>query len=132
MAADLSRLANTEFAVALTNSVADRRPKTPLGLLGRWVRPKPAAVCWSRGPGTAAAGLGKGVFALENVAHVVTALLAVQRPADRLPCGRAVDAIRLSGPHATWREVGERLLADGGRIRTDRHEEDGCWPDFGA
>jgi hypothetical protein len=50
-------------------------------------------------------------------------------------CGRAVeirrlDAIRLSGPHATWREAGTRLLADGCRVRTGRLEEDGCWPDF--
>jgi hypothetical protein len=41
-----------------------------------------------------------------------------------------LDAIRLYGPDTTWREVGQRLLDDGCRIRTGRHEEDGCWPDF--
>jgi hypothetical protein len=44
---------------------------------------------------------------------------------------RRLDAVKLYGPHATWREVGERLLADGCQVRTGRHEEDGCWPDFG-
>ena len=50
-------------------------------------------------------------------------------------CGRAVeiqrlDAVKLYGPHATWREVGQRLLDDGCCFRTGRHEEDGCWPDW--
>ncbi len=50
-------------------------------------------------------------------------------------CGRAVeiqrlDAVKLHGPHAIWREVGQRLLDDGCRVRTGRHEEDGCWPDW--
>jgi hypothetical protein len=50
-------------------------------------------------------------------------------------CGRAVeiqrlDAVKLYGPHATWREVGQRLLDDGCRFRTGRLEEDGCWPDW--
>jgi hypothetical protein len=48
-------------------------------------------------------------------------------------CGRAVeiqrlDAVKLYGPHATWREVGQRLLDDGCQVRTGRHEEDGCRP----
>jgi hypothetical protein len=51
-------------------------------------------------------------------------------------CARCVeiqrlDAIKLYGPHAIWRDVGERLLDDGCRVRTGRHEEDGCWPSFG-
>jgi hypothetical protein len=41
-----------------------------------------------------------------------------------------LDAVRLYGPHATWREVGQRLLDDGCRVRTGRHEEDGCWPSW--
>jgi len=50
-------------------------------------------------------------------------------------CGRAVeiqrlDAVKLYGPHATWREAGQRLLDDGCRVRTGRLEEDGCWPDW--
>lgn len=52
-------------------------------------------------------------------------------------CGRTVeiktsDAIRLAGPHAVWKDVGQRLLDDGCRHRTGRHEEDGCWPDWGG
>jgi hypothetical protein len=50
-------------------------------------------------------------------------------------CGRAVeiqrlDAVKLCGPHATWREVGQRLLDEGCQVRTGRLEEDGCWPDW--
>jgi hypothetical protein len=41
-----------------------------------------------------------------------------------------VDAIRLYGPHAVWKDVGQRLLDDGCQHRTGRHEEDGCWPSW--
>jgi hypothetical protein len=52
-----------------------------------------------------------------------------------LRCFRTVeiqrlDAVKLYGPHATGREVGNRLLDNGCQHRTGRHEEDGCWPDF--
>jgi hypothetical protein len=50
-------------------------------------------------------------------------------------CGRTVeiqkaDAIRLAGPRAVWKDVGQRLLDDTCQQRTGRHEEDGCWPSF--
>jgi hypothetical protein len=50
-------------------------------------------------------------------------------------CGRIVeiqnaDAVRLAGPQAIWRDVGQRLLDDTCQVRTGRHEEDGCWPIF--
>ncbi|UPJ72041.1 hypothetical protein IVB19_31475 [Bradyrhizobium sp. 187] len=50
-------------------------------------------------------------------------------------CGRTVeiqkaDAVRLYGPAAVWKAVGERLLDDTCQQRTGRHEEDGCWPVF--
>jgi hypothetical protein len=50
-------------------------------------------------------------------------------------CGRTVeiqkaDAIRLAGPQAVWKDVGQRLLDDTCTQRTGRHEEDGCWPSF--
>ena len=50
-------------------------------------------------------------------------------------CGRAVeiqkaDAVRLYGPAAVWKAVGQRLLDDTCQQRTGRHEEDGCWPAF--
>jgi hypothetical protein len=50
-------------------------------------------------------------------------------------CGRVVeirrdDAISKFGADARWRHVGQRLLDEGCELRTGRHEEDGCWPDF--
>lgn len=50
-------------------------------------------------------------------------------------CARTVeiqkaDAVRLYGPDATWRNVGQRLLDNTCTRRTGRHEEDGCWPAF--
>ena len=50
-------------------------------------------------------------------------------------CGRTVeiqkaDAVRLAGPQAVWKDVGQRLLDDTCQKRTGRHEEDGCWPSF--
>lgn len=48
-------------------------------------------------------------------------------------CARIVeiqkaDAVRLYGPDAVWRDVGQRLLDNTCSQRTGRHEEDGCWP----
>jgi len=50
-------------------------------------------------------------------------------------CGRTVeiqrlDAVRLYGPNAVWKVVGQRLLDNTCQQRTGRHEEDGCWPQF--
>jgi len=50
-------------------------------------------------------------------------------------CGRIVeiqkvDATRLYGGDALWKSVGQRLLDNTCRVRTGRHEEDGCWPTF--
>lgn len=50
-------------------------------------------------------------------------------------CGRAVeiqkaDAVRLYGPEAVWRDVGQRLLDNTCTNRTGSHEDDGCWPSF--
>jgi hypothetical protein len=50
-------------------------------------------------------------------------------------CGRTVeiqkaDAVRLYGPDAVWKDVGQRLLDNTCSVRTGRHEEDGCWPLF--
>ena len=63
-------------------------------------------------------------------------LSEIQRELLRIECIRCsrcveiqrLDAIRLYGPNATWKEVGERLLDNGCRVRTGRLEEDGCWP----
>ncbi|PSO26472.1 hypothetical protein [Bradyrhizobium sp. MOS002] len=52
-------------------------------------------------------------------------------------CGRTVeiqkiDATRLYGLDAIWRDVGQRLLDGTCSQRTGRHEEDGCWPSYDA
>jgi hypothetical protein len=52
-------------------------------------------------------------------------------------CGRTVeiqkaDAVRLYGPDAVWKNVGQRLLDNTCSQRTGRHEEDGYWPNYGA
>jgi hypothetical protein len=43
-----------------------------------------------------------------------------------------VDALRFYGPHAVWKDVGQRLLDQTCTNRTGRHEEDGCWPNWSA
>jgi hypothetical protein len=50
-------------------------------------------------------------------------------------CGRIVevqkvDAVRLAGPQAVWKDLAQRLLDGTCTQRTGRHEEDGCWPSF--
>ena len=50
-------------------------------------------------------------------------------------CGRIIEiqkinAVRLYGPRAAWKDVGQRLLDDTCNQRTGRHEEDGCWAVF--
>jgi len=52
------------------------------------------------------------------------------RRCDRIVEIRTVDAVRLYGAHAIWKDVGMKLLNDGCRERTGRLEEDGCWPSF--
>lgn len=54
-----------------------------------------------------------------------------------LRCFRTVeiqkaDAVRYYGPHAVWKDVGQRLLDHTCPHRTGRLEEDGCWPDWSA
>jgi hypothetical protein len=61
------------------------------------------------------------------------ATLAAQLRVECARCSRCVeiqrlDAVKLYGPHAIWKDVGQRLLDDGCQVRTGRHEEDGCWP----
>lgn len=45
---------------------------------------------------------------------------------------QTLDAVKLYGPHAVWKDVGQKLLDDGCKHRTGRHEEDGCWPDWSS
>jgi hypothetical protein len=65
-------------------------------------------------------------------------LAEIQRHVLRVGCRRCqrtveiqtVDALRLYGRNAIWKDVGQRLLDDTCRQRTGRLEEDGCWPAF--
>jgi hypothetical protein len=43
---------------------------------------------------------------------------------------QTVDAMRLYGGTATWKEVGLALLKTGCRSRTGSRDDDGCWPNF--
>lgn len=50
-------------------------------------------------------------------------------------CGRIVeiqkvDAVRLYGMNAIFKDVAQRLLDNTCQQRTGRHKEDGCWPGF--
>jgi len=65
-------------------------------------------------------------------------LFEIQRHVLRVSCSRCertveiqtVDAVRLYGGKAVWKDVAQRLLDDTCQVRTGRHEEDGCWPSF--
>jgi hypothetical protein len=62
----------------------------------------------------------------------------IQRHLLRVSCTRCartveiqtVDAVRLYGGSAAWKDVAQRLLDDTCQVRTGRLEEDGCWPVF--
>ena len=41
-----------------------------------------------------------------------------------------VDAVRLYGTNAIFKDVAQRLLDNTCQQRTGRHEKDGCWPSF--
>jgi hypothetical protein len=74
----------------------------------------------------------------ENVVDLMEALRRSVGGAARVACRRCgrtleiqkADAVRLAGPQAVWKDVGQRLLDNTCTQRTGRHEEDGCWPAF--
>jgi hypothetical protein len=65
-------------------------------------------------------------------------LSQISRHVLRVTCRRCertveiqtVDAVRLYGGNAIWKDVAQRLLDDTCQQRTGRLEEDGCWPAF--
>jgi hypothetical protein len=59
-------------------------------------------------------------------------LRVVCRRCERIVEIQMVDAVRLYGAHAIWKDVGQRLLDNTCTERTGRYEEDGCWPFFGT
>lgn len=79
-------------------------------------------------------------FAADFSGQAELRLSEISRHLLRVSCRRCtrvveiqkVDAIRLYGPGSTWRNVGQRLLNNTCTQRTGRHEEDGCWPEFGG
>jgi hypothetical protein len=52
------------------------------------------------------------------------------RRCDRTVEIQTMDAIRLHGNHAIWKDVGKKLLDSTCQQRTGRLEEDGCWPSY--
>jgi hypothetical protein len=49
----------------------------------------------------------------------------------RVECVRCFRiAVRLYGPQAVWKDVGQRLLDQTCTNRAGRHEENGCWPNW--
>jgi hypothetical protein len=52
------------------------------------------------------------------------------RRCERIVEIQTVDAVRLYGGNAIWKDVAQRLLDDTCQQRTGRYEEDGCWPGF--
>ena len=66
-------------------------------------------------------------------------LSKIQRHVLRVSCRRCertveiqtADAVRLYGGNAVWKDVAQRLLDNTCQQRTGRHEEEGCWPEFG-
>jgi len=67
--------------------------------------------------------------------HILRVAAAAASEGGCRRCARVVeiqkvDAARLYGPDALWKDVGQRLLDDTCQQRTGRHEEDGCWPSF--
>ena len=65
-------------------------------------------------------------------------LSEITRELLRVECARCsrcveiqrLDAVKLYGPHAIWKDVRQRLLDSGCEVRTGRHEEAGCWPNW--
>jgi hypothetical protein len=57
-------------------------------------------------------------------------LRATCRRCDRTVEIQTVDAVRLYGGNAIWKDVAQRLLDNTCQKRTGRLEEDGCWPAF--
>lgn len=79
-----------------------------------------------------------GVNPVLGLAGRALRLGQIPKPILRVSCRRCaraveiqkVDAVRLYGRDAIWRDVGQRLLDNTCTVRTGRHEEDGCWPSY--
>jgi hypothetical protein len=65
-----------------------------------------------------------------HLAEIQRHVLRVAWRCNRTVEIQTVDAVRLYGANAIWKDVGQRLLDDTCQQRTGRLEEDGCWPAF--
>ena len=65
---------------------------------------------------------------LSEIQHHVLRIFC--RRCERIVEIQTVDAVRLFGGGAIWKDVARRLLDDTCQQRTSRYEEDGCWPAF--
>ena len=65
---------------------------------------------------------------LSEIQHHVLRIFC--RRCERIVEIQTVDAVRLFGGGAIWKDVARRLLDDTCQQRTGRYEEDGCWPAF--
>ena len=81
-----------------------------------------------RDPRAASSGLPAGQRRLSEIQGLV--LRVYCRRCERTVEIQTVDAIRLYGGKAVWKEVGQRLLDDTCQQRTGSYEDDGCWPSF--
>lgn len=78
-------------------------------------------------------GPGRGASGPQRLDQIPKHLLRVGcRRCGRVVEIEKVDAVRLYGQAAIWRDVGQRLLDNTCAQRTGRHEEDGCWPSYDA
>ncbi|UPJ73533.1 hypothetical protein IVB19_02820 [Bradyrhizobium sp. 187] len=78
-----------------------------------------------RGPAPAAPGR------LQQLGQIRQHLLRVGcRRCSRTVEIQTLDAVRLYGRDALWKDVGQRLLDNTCTNRTGSHEDDGCWPSF--
>lgn len=79
-------------------------------------------------PGEARPGPSGGALRLSQIPQHI--LRVECRRCARVAEIQKVDATRLYGPNALWKDVGQRLLDNTCTQRTGRHEEDGCWPTY--
>jgi hypothetical protein len=84
-----------------------------------------------RSPGPRAAGRPWLPLQQMRLSEIPRELLRVEcRRCARTVEIQRLDAVKLYGPHAVWKNIGQRLLDDGCQGRTGRLEEDGCWPNW--
>jgi hypothetical protein len=91
----------------------------------------PAEYCWALLDDPRAEARSAPSGAALRLSQIPQHILRVEcRRCERTVEIQKVDALRLYGPDAVWKNCAQRLLDDTCLVRTGRHEEDGCWPKF--